>query len=128
MGNKLFYGDNLGVLQEQVRDESIDLIYLDPPFNSNAAYNVLFSAPSGEQSKAQIEAFDDTWHWNASAELAFDEVRSQGDTFRGVDNAPGYPHGARRQRHDGLSSHDVRPHSRIAPRPEIDRFPARRQL
>ena len=52
----------------------VDLIYLDPPFNSNASYNVLFKAPSGEQSQAQIEAFEDTWHWNESAERAFDEV------------------------------------------------------
>ena len=72
--NKLYYGDNLGVLRESIGDESVDLIYLDPPFNSNASYNVLFSSPSGEQSKAQIEAFDDTWHWNDTAELAFDEV------------------------------------------------------
>ncbi len=74
MGNKLYYGDNLGVLRKSIGDESVDLIYLDPPFNSNASYNVLFSSPSGEQSKAQIEAFDDTWHWNDTAELAFDEV------------------------------------------------------
>ena len=56
------------------KDESIDLIYLDPPFNSSATYNVLFKAPSGEGSQAQIEAFEDTWHWNESAERAFDEV------------------------------------------------------
>lgn len=74
MTNKLFYGDNLTVLRESIADESVDLIYLDPPFNSNASYNVLFKAPSGEQSQAQIEAFDDTWHWNESAERAFDEV------------------------------------------------------
>ncbi len=74
MENKLYYGDNLGVLRDSVATESVDLIYLDPPFNSNASYNVLFSSPSGEQSKAQIEAFDDTWHWNDTAELAFDEV------------------------------------------------------
>jgi hypothetical protein len=72
--NKLFYGDNLAVLRESIADESVDLIYLDPPFNSNATYNVLFKAQSGEQSQAQIEAFDDTWHWNDSAERAFDEV------------------------------------------------------
>jgi site-specific DNA-methyltransferase (adenine-specific) len=71
MQNQLFYGDNLAVLREHVRNESVDLIYLDPPFNSNASYNVLFKAPSGEQSQAQIEAFDDTWHWNDSAALAF---------------------------------------------------------
>src|SRR5687767_14622524 len=74
MANKLFYGDNLSVLRESIADESVDLIYLDPPFNSNANYNVLFKAPSGEQSAAQIEAFEDTWHWNESAERAFDEV------------------------------------------------------
>jgi site-specific DNA-methyltransferase (adenine-specific) len=72
--NSLFYGDNLTVLRESIATESVDLIYLDPPFNSNASYNVLFKAPSGEQSRAQIEAFEDTWHWNESAERAFDEV------------------------------------------------------
>jgi site-specific DNA-methyltransferase (adenine-specific) len=74
MSNQLFYGDNLQVLREHIKDESVDLIYLDPPFNSAANYNVLFRAPSGEQSQAQIEAFEDTWHWNDSAALAFDEV------------------------------------------------------
>src|SRR5580700_3385761 len=74
MTNALYYGDNLPVLREHIKDESVDLIYLDPPFNSNASYNVLFKAPSGEGSQAQIEAFDDTWHWNESAERAFDEV------------------------------------------------------
>src|SRR5215218_3105878 len=72
--NRLFYGDNLTVLRKNIADESVDLIYLDPPFNSNASYNVLFKAPSGEQSAAQIEAFEDTWHWNDSAERSFDEV------------------------------------------------------
>jgi site-specific DNA-methyltransferase (adenine-specific) len=74
--NSLYYGDNLAVLRESVADESVDLIYLDPPFNSSASYNVLFKAPSGEGSQAQIEAFEDTWHWNESAERAFDEVVS----------------------------------------------------
>jgi len=74
MPNRLFYGDNLTVLRESIADESVDLVYRDPPFNSNASYNVLFKAPSGEQSAAQIEAFEDTWHWNESAERAFDEV------------------------------------------------------
>jgi site-specific DNA-methyltransferase (adenine-specific) len=72
--NALYYGDNLSVLRESIASESVDLIYLDPPFNSNASYNVLFKAPSGEGSQAQIEAFEDTWHWNESAERAFDEV------------------------------------------------------
>src|SRR5947209_7520241 len=74
--NQLFYGDNLSVLRESIAAESVDLIYLDPPFNSSASYNVLFKAPSGEGSQAQIEAFEDTWHWNESAERAFDEVVS----------------------------------------------------
>src|SRR5690606_16190111 len=51
-----------------------DLVYLDPPFNSNATYNVLFRSPTGEQSQAQIEAFDDTWHWNEKAEDAYWQV------------------------------------------------------
>ena len=72
--NSLYYGDNLDVLRGSINPESVDLIYLDPPFNSNASYNVLFKAPSGEQSQAQIEAFEDTWHWNESAERAFDKV------------------------------------------------------
>ena len=63
MANQLYFGDNLDVLRESIRDESVDLIYLDPPFNSNASYNVLFGSPKGHQSTAQIEAFEDTWHW-----------------------------------------------------------------
>lgn len=58
--NKLFFGDNLTVLREQIKDESVDLIYLDPPFNSNANYNVLFRSPSGHESDAQVEAFRDS--------------------------------------------------------------------
>ncbi len=79
-GNTLFYGDNLAILREHITDESVDLIYLDPPFNSNATYNVLFKAPGGESSQAQIEAFGDTWHWNDSAEQAFDEVLHSGNS------------------------------------------------
>lgn len=78
--NRLYYGDNLAVLRESIASESVDLIYLDPPFNSQASYNVLFRSTSGEQSQAQIEAFDDTWHWGSSAENAFDEVISSGNT------------------------------------------------
>ena len=77
--SKLYYGDNLGVLRAHVADESVDLVYLDPPFNSNASYNVLFKAGDGAQSAAQIEAFDDTWHWNDSAEAAFGDVMRSGN-------------------------------------------------
>lgn len=75
MANHLYFGDNLEVLRDKIGTETVDLIYLDPPFNSNATYNVLFRSPkSGEQSQAQIEAFEDTWHWNEAAERAYDEV------------------------------------------------------
>lgn len=74
MTSKLYYGDNLAILRDHIPDESVDLVYLDPPFNSNATYNVLFRAPTGEHSKAQIEAFEDTWHWNEIAEEAYWQV------------------------------------------------------
>jgi site-specific DNA-methyltransferase (adenine-specific) len=77
--NQLHYGDNLRVLRDSIRDESVDLIYLDPPFNSNAGYNILFKGPAGSDSTAQIEAFDDTWHWNDSAEAAFGDVMRGGN-------------------------------------------------
>lgn len=79
MGNHLYYGDNLAVLRESIPDASVDLIYLDTPFNSNASYNVLFRGPSGNESAAQIEAFDDTWHWTDAAEEAFGEVLRSGN-------------------------------------------------
>ena len=76
--NKLYFGDNLDILREHVPDESVDLIYLDPPFNSNATYNVLFREASGEGSAAQIHAFDDTWHWSIESEAAYREVVTEG--------------------------------------------------
>lgn len=80
MANHLYYGDNLYVLREHIPDESVDLIYLDPPFNSQATYNVLFRSKKGEESKAQIEAFEDTWNWNDAAEQAFDDVMQSDNT------------------------------------------------
>lgn len=80
MANTLYYGDNLHVLRDHVASESVDLVYLDPPFNSNANYNILFKGPEGNSSESQIEAFEDTWHWNDSAEDAFDEVMRSGNT------------------------------------------------
>ena len=77
--NHLYYGDNLDVLRDSIATGSVDLVYLDPPFNSNASYNVLFSGPSGNASAAQIKAFDDTWHWTDAAESAFDEVLRSGN-------------------------------------------------
>lgn len=78
MTNRLYYGDNLEVLRDQREfpDESVDLIYLDPPFNSNAGYNVLFKSASGSGAEASIEAFDDTWTWGVSAKAALLDIES----------------------------------------------------
>lgn len=76
--NKLYFGDNLGILREHVPDESVDLIYLDPPFNSKTTYNVLFQEKNGTQSAAQITAFEDTWHWGMESETAYHEVVTGG--------------------------------------------------
>ena len=78
--NHLYYGDNLTVLRESIAAESVDLIYLDPPFNSKRDYNLLFKSPKGHESEAQIEAFEDTWHWNEQAEREFDELLHQSNT------------------------------------------------
>lgn len=73
--NQLYFGDNLDILRAgHIPVDSVDLIYLDPPFNSNATYNMLFKEPSGEQSAAQITAFEDTWKWGPPAEIALDEA------------------------------------------------------
>lgn len=72
--NTLYYGDNLHVLREHIADESVDLIYLDPPFNSKRDYNLLFKSPKGHESEAQITAFEDSWHWGEQAEREFDEI------------------------------------------------------
>jgi hypothetical protein len=72
--NQLYYGDNLGVLREHIKDESVDLIYLDPPFNSRQDYNVLFAEKDGTRSSSQIMAFEDTWEWNMDPEAAYQEI------------------------------------------------------
>lgn len=84
MTGKLFYGDNLEVLRGRdadgkplIAEESVDLIYLDPPLNSAATYNVLFRAPDGKASEASLEAFEDTWHWGDAAARAYEEVLTQ---------------------------------------------------
>ncbi len=76
--NTLYYGDNLDILREYIQNETVDLIYLDPPFNSNASYNVLFSEKSGAKSAAQIQAFEDTWEWNAASAQAYEETLAHG--------------------------------------------------
>jgi len=72
--NKLFYGDNYDVLQRYVRDESVDLVYLDPPFNSRQDYNVLFAEKDGSKSSSQIHAFEDTWEWNLDAQRSYEHI------------------------------------------------------
>ncbi len=76
--NQLYFGDNLPILREHIADESVDLVYLDPPFNSNANYNVLFKEKSGEHSHAQITAFEDTWEWGGEAEETYFETIQKG--------------------------------------------------
>lgn len=65
--NLLFYGDNLYVLRDHIRDETVDLVYLDPPFKSGQNYNVLFTERSGTKAAAQVQAFKDTWKWDQAA-------------------------------------------------------------
>ncbi len=77
---KLFFGDNLYVLRDEIKNESVDLIYLDPPFNSKRDYNLLFKTPKGHDSDAQITAFEDTWHWGEQAEREFAEILHQSNT------------------------------------------------
>jgi site-specific DNA-methyltransferase (adenine-specific) len=72
--NVLYYGDNLEILRKYIPDASVDLIYLDPPFNSKATYNVLYKEPTGKPSQAQISAFEDTWHWGLESERALQEI------------------------------------------------------
>jgi adenine specific DNA methylase Mod len=86
--NTLYYGDNLDVLRQHVAKESVDLIYLDPPFNSNRSYNVLFKAHSGEASQAQIEAFDDTWHWSPQTEAQYAALLAGGPPTEDADSDP----------------------------------------
>ncbi|MBX3561367.1 MAG: restriction endonuclease [Sphingomonas sp.] len=78
MANRLFYADNLVALRDHVADGSVDLVYLDPPFNSNANYNILFRSPAGHAAESQIQAFEDSWHWNNAAEDAFEQVMRSG--------------------------------------------------
>lgn len=88
MKNTLYYGDNLDVMRRYIVDESVDLIYLDPPFNSNASYNVLFQEHSGDRAAAQIKAFEDTWEWDTVAARSYEDVVERGgivsETIQGL--------------------------------------------
>ncbi len=76
--NVLYYGDNLDILRRYIPAESVDLVYLDPPFNSNASYNVIFKDESGRKSDAQIVAFEDTWHWGPGPEAHYAYLTNTG--------------------------------------------------
>jgi adenine specific DNA methylase Mod len=78
--DRLFYGDNLEVMREHVESASVDLVYLDPPFNSQATYNLLFRTPKGDAAEAQMEAFQDTWRWGPAAETAYADVLRSGSS------------------------------------------------
>ena len=71
-------GDNLNSLRGDIKEESVDLVYLDPPFNSNRNYNVLFKDESGLEADSQIMAFEDTWHWKGAAST-YDDLILEGD-------------------------------------------------
>jgi len=74
MENLLYYGDNLDVMRRHIKDETVDLVYLDPPFNSNTNYNVLFAEKDGSKAASQIHAFTDTWTWNQESEAIYGEM------------------------------------------------------
>jgi len=71
-GGTLYYGDNLNILRTYIKEESVDLIYLDPPFNSKRDYNIIFKEPSGQPSQSQIHAFEDSWRWDRKAQETFE--------------------------------------------------------
>ncbi len=73
----LYYGDNLDILQRYLDDASVDLVYLDPPFNSAQTYNAFFQEKDGTAAASQIKAFEDTWHWNADSVAAYNKITEQ---------------------------------------------------
>jgi DNA modification methylase len=98
--NRLYYGDNLEVLRKYIADESVDLIYLDPPFNSQANYNILYKEQNGSQSASQIKAFSDFWHWDQEAQKIFEDLVSN----------PSYPPNLKKliiSIHDFLGNNDM---------------------
>jgi len=76
--NQLYYGDNLDVLRRHMKDESVDLVYLDPPFKSNQDYNVLFKEKDGTDAASQFKAFEDTWEWNQASSAMYEEIVESG--------------------------------------------------
>ena len=73
----LYYGDNLDILRRYLKDETVDLVYLDPPFNSAQDYNAFFHEKDGTDAASQIRAFEDTWHWNVESEKTYQDLVTQ---------------------------------------------------
>jgi hypothetical protein len=117
----LYYGDNLDILRRYLKDETVDLVYLDPPFNSAQNYNAFFHEKDGTEAASQIRAFEDTWSWNQESQKVYEEpilqpgkvseVMQAFHTFLGTNDMNGLP------RHDGLAP------GRVAPRPQTHRLP-----
>src|SRR5690242_3390839 len=106
--NQLYYGDNLDVLRKYIKDDTVDLVYLDPPFNSNRNYSVIFNKDGSEQNAAQIEAFEDTWHWTPTTDVQFSEF---------IQNAPGQAVDALTAFHTLLGENDAMAYlTNMAPR------------
>ncbi len=84
--NVLFYGDNLQILREYIGPECIDLVYLDPPFNSSRNYNLIFKDEAGKQTNAQLLAFEDTWRWGPDAEAIYEYLTNTGASQRARSN------------------------------------------
>jgi adenine specific DNA methylase Mod len=76
--NVLYYGDNLEILRRYIKDESVDLVHLDPPFKSDQDYNILFAERNGSRAAAQIKAFEDTWQWDKVSAAAYQEIVETG--------------------------------------------------
>ena len=117
--NLLYYGDNLDILRRYVKDETVDLVYLDPPFNSNTNYNVLFAEKDGSKAASQIQAFSDTWTWNQESESIFAEIVTAGG--RVADCLQAFRTFLGRMRHAGLSRDDGPAPGGTSARDEADR-------
>jgi hypothetical protein len=87
MHNQLWFGDNLDILEREIPDQSVDLVYLDPPFNSKARYNLLYEATASEREAAQQTVFRDSWSWGDEAEFCFERVLAAGGEVAGIVNA-----------------------------------------
>ncbi|MEJ7705787.1 MAG: hypothetical protein WKF82_00080 [Nocardioidaceae bacterium] len=119
--NRLFYGDNLGVLRRDIASESVDLIYLGPPFNSNRSYSLLFKERSGEAAQAQLEAFDDTWTWSHETDAQYLDLLNGSAPNKAKDALEADAPTLGRQRRAGLPRDDDGAAHRTSPCPQADR-------